>query len=81
MDMDLISCFSYYIVSSVGWYVENGALRHITYGMSLFIKIQEKEGGMSVDLGDDATYLERGFRSIFFQIPSSGVIELEQCFV
>jgi hypothetical protein len=37
-----------------------------TYDKSLFNRIQEQEGGMSVELGDDATYLLRGVGSISF---------------
>ena len=44
------------IVSSVGWYVDNGASRHMTFNRSLFNKIQEQEGYMTMELGDDATY-------------------------
>jgi hypothetical protein len=36
--------------------VDSGALRPMTYDRSLFNRIQEQEGGMSVELGDDATY-------------------------
>jgi hypothetical protein len=53
-------------MSSVGWYVDNGAWRHMTYDKSLFNVFQEQEGGMSVELGDDATYLVRGVGSISF---------------
>jgi hypothetical protein len=34
-------CLSYNIVFSVGWYVDSGALRHITCDMSPFNMIQE----------------------------------------
>ena len=44
------------IVSRLGWYVDIGALRCATYYRSLLNMFQEKEGGMSVDLGYDATY-------------------------
>ena len=43
------------IMSRLGWYVDIGDLRCITYDRSLLNIFQEKEGGMSVDLGDDAT--------------------------
>jgi hypothetical protein len=64
--MALVSCLSSNTMSSVGWYVDNGALRHMTYDRSLFNRIQEQEGGMSVELGDDATYPMRGVGSISF---------------
>ena len=50
------SCLSTNIVSSVGWYVDNGASRHMTFNRPLFNKIQEQEGYMTMELGDDATY-------------------------
>jgi hypothetical protein len=36
MDMALFSCLSSNIVSSVGWCVDIGASRHVTYDMYLF---------------------------------------------
>ena len=56
MDMAMVSCLYIKIVSRLGWYVDIGALRRVTYDRSLLIMFQEKEGGMSVDLGYDATY-------------------------
>ena len=41
-------------------------IRDMTYNKSLFNKIYEQEGGMSVKLGDGATYLMRGVGSITF---------------
>lgn len=64
------------IMSSVGQCVDSGYLRHMTYVKSLFSRIQEQEGGMILELGDDATYLLRGSNSISFWIPSSGVLEI-----
>ena len=43
-------------MSRLGWYVDIGALRGVTYGRSLLNMFQEKEGGMSVDLGYVANY-------------------------
>jgi hypothetical protein len=65
-DEELVSIALKGLVSSVGWYVDNGASRHMTYDRSLFNRIQEQEGGMSVELGDDATYPVRGVGSISF---------------
>jgi hypothetical protein len=48
----------------------------MTYDRSLFNRFQEQEGGMSVELGDDATYPMRGVGSISFQMPSGDVLEL-----
>jgi hypothetical protein len=36
------------------------------YDKSFFNKIQEKEGGMSVELGDDVAYPMRGIWIYFF---------------
>jgi hypothetical protein len=62
----MVSCLSSNIVSSVGWYVDNGASRHMTYDKKLFNRFQEQEGGMRVELGDDATYPMKGLGSISF---------------
>jgi hypothetical protein len=32
----MVSCLSSNIMSSVGWYVDSGALRHMTYDKTLF---------------------------------------------
>jgi hypothetical protein len=72
----MVSCLSSNIVSSVGWYVDSGASRHMTYDKKLFSRLQEQEGGMSVELGDDATYPMKGLGSISFQMPSGDVLEL-----
>ena len=56
MDMDMVSCLYFKIMSRLGWYVYIGDLRHVTYDRSLLNMFQEKEGGMSVDFGYDATY-------------------------
>ena len=47
----MVSCFYFNIVS-----ILVGALRCVTYDRSLLNMFQEKEGGMSVDFGYDATY-------------------------
>jgi hypothetical protein len=65
-------------VSIVGWYVGSEALRHMTYDPSLFSRFQEQVGCMSVELGDDATYLVRGVGSISFQIPLGEILELSE---
>ena len=56
MDMAIAYFLYFKIVSRLGWYVDIGALRRVTYDRSLLNMFQEKEGGMSVDLGCDATY-------------------------
>jgi hypothetical protein len=56
----MVSCLSTNTVSSVGWYVDSGASRHMTYDRKIFSRFQEQEGGMCVELGDDATYLVKG---------------------
>jgi hypothetical protein len=40
----MISCLSSNTASSVGWYVDSGASRHMTYDRKLFNKFQEQEG-------------------------------------
>jgi hypothetical protein len=62
----MLSSLSTNVVFGDGWYVNSGALRHMTYGRTIFNKFQEQEGGMHVDLGDDATYLVKGLHSISF---------------
>ena len=52
----MVYCLYFKIVSRLGWYVDIGALRRVTYDRSLLEMFQDKEGGMSVDLGDDASY-------------------------
>ena len=54
--MAMLSWLYFKIVCRLGWYGESGALRCVTYDRSLLNIFQEKEGGMSVDLGYDATY-------------------------
>ena len=51
MDMAMVSCLDFNIVSRLGWYVGIGALRRVTYDRSLLNMFQEEEGGISVDLG------------------------------
>jgi len=70
--MPLVSCFSFNIVSSVGWYEAIRASGDITCNRPLFIK----KGGMILGLGDDSTYLMRGVGYISFWTPSSDVLEL-----
>jgi hypothetical protein len=48
------------IVSSVGWYLDIKSSRHMTYNRSPFNRFYEKEGGMSVEVGDNATYHVKG---------------------
>ena len=62
----MVSCLSSNIVSSVAWYVDNGSLRHMTYDKTLFNKLKNQEGGMSVDLSDDTNYSMRGLGPISF---------------
>lgn len=72
----MVSCLSKNIVSGVGWYVENGAFRHMIYDKMIFNKFQE-QGGPCVELGDDVIYLVKGLGSISFQIPLSDILELD----
>jgi hypothetical protein len=65
----MVSRFSTCTVSGIGWYVDIGALRHVTYDKKIFSRFQEEEGGMLAELGDDVTYLVKGLGSISFQFP------------
>ena len=49
---------------------------HMTYDRSLFIKIYYQEGAMSIEFGDDATYLMREVTYISSLTPKSDVFEL-----
>jgi hypothetical protein len=73
----MVSSLSTYTVSGVGWYVDSGASRHMTYDKKIFNRFQEQEGGMLVELGDDAMYPMKGLGSISFQMPSGDVLELD----
>jgi hypothetical protein len=53
-------------MSIVGWYMDSGALGHMTYSRYLFSRIQGQEGGMFVEFGDDATYPMSEVGSISF---------------
>ena len=52
----MVPCLYIKIVFRLGWYVDIGALRRVTYDRSLLNMFQEQEEGISVDLGYDATY-------------------------
>jgi hypothetical protein len=68
-----------YTVLGVGWYVYSGAWRHIMYDRKIFSTFQE-QGGMLVELVDDATYLMKSLGSISFQMLSGDVLELDSIF-
>jgi hypothetical protein len=48
----------------------------MNYDEKIYSRLQEKEEGMRVELGDDATYLVKGLDSISFRIHSSDILEL-----
>jgi hypothetical protein len=73
----MVSSLSTYTTLGVGWYVNNGALRHMTYDRKIFNKFQEKEKGILVYLGEDSMYLVKGLASISFQMPSGDFFELD----
>jgi hypothetical protein len=52
----MVSCLSTNTISGVGWYVDNGASRHMTFNKKAFNRLQEQEVDIQVELGDDATY-------------------------
>jgi hypothetical protein len=64
----MVSSLSMYTISSVGWYVDSGASRHMTCDRKIFNKFQEQEGGMLVELGDYAMYLVKGLGSISLRL-------------
>jgi hypothetical protein len=63
-------------MSSLGWYVDSGASKLLTYYRFLFKNIYKKEDDMGVELGDGATYPMRGVGSIYFKTPTDDVLEL-----
>ena len=54
--MDMVSYLYFKIPSKLGWHVDIGSLRLVTYDRSLINIFQEKEEGMSVCLGYYASY-------------------------
>jgi hypothetical protein len=56
----MASSLSSNIIFIIEWYLDNKASRHMTFERSLFNIFQEQEGGMSVELGDNATYPMKG---------------------
>lgn len=42
----MVSYLSYNTVSSVGWYVDSEASRHMTYDKTLFNELEEQEFGV-----------------------------------
>ena len=55
-----VECFSTNIVSSDGWYADNGPYRHMTYEIKNFNMFKEQDEGICVELDDDAMYLVKG---------------------
>ena len=49
---------------------------HINYDKKLFSGLQEKEGGMCMELGDDATYSMKLLGSISFSIALGDILKL-----
>lgn len=76
----MVLCHSTNAISSIGWYVDNGALRHMTYDINNFNMFQEKEGLVLVELGGDATYHVKGLGSIYFHMHLGGIVELYPIF-
>jgi hypothetical protein len=52
MHFAMVSNLFTYTVSRVGWYVDSGASRNMTFDGKIFNKFQEQEGGMHLKLGD-----------------------------
>jgi hypothetical protein len=53
----------------------------MTYNKKIFHWFQEQEGGMCVELQNDATYPVKGLGSIYFQMPSGDDLELDSLYV
>ena len=47
----MVSCLSTNTISVVGWYVDNGASRHVTLNISVLFKLEELDINMQVELG------------------------------
>jgi hypothetical protein len=76
----IVLCLSSNTISSVGWYVDNGSLRYMTYDIKVSNMFQEQEGVICVELGGDATYHVKGLGSIYFHKPLGDAIELYHIF-
>ena len=74
--LSMVSCLSTNTVSGVGWYVNNGASRHMTFNKKAFSKLPKREDGIQVEFGDDATYPVTRMDSVSFHMPPSYVLEL-----
>jgi hypothetical protein len=64
----MVSCLSTNIVPGVGWYVDDGASRHMTTNTSTLLRLEEQVIDMHVDLGDDGKYPVIGLGSISFRM-------------
>jgi hypothetical protein len=71
ISLSMVSCLSTNTISGVGWYVNNGTPRDMTFNKA-FCKLQEQDG-MKVEVGNDATYLVTKEGSISFCMPSSDI--------
>jgi hypothetical protein len=73
----MVSCLSTNTISGVGWYVDSGASKHMTFNKKAFNKLQEQEDGIQVELGNDATYLVTKMGFVSFYMPLGDVLELD----
>jgi hypothetical protein len=72
-----VLCISTNANSRVGWYVDSGASRHVTFNKKSFNTLRQQEANIQVELGDDATYLVTGMGSVSFNMPSGNVLDLD----
>jgi hypothetical protein len=76
----MVSRLSTNIISHVGWYVDNGASRHMTRNRSAFSRLEEQDISKQVELSDDGKYPMTRKGSISFHMPVGEVLELHEVF-
>jgi hypothetical protein len=74
-DLSLVFYLSTSIVTRSAWYLDNGALCHMTEARELFNSLTKKDSGIHVELGDDAKYAVKVEGTILFQLESGGLLE------
>jgi len=66
MDFTLIACMVSSMMGCV-WYLESGALFHMTDDKNLFSALEEKVLKMCIEMGDDKRYNVSTMGTIYFQ--------------
>lgn len=72
----MVSCLSTNTNSSVGWYVDSGASKHMTFNEKFLKKFQEQDVGIQAKLRDDATYVVNQIDTVSFRMPLNNVLNL-----